>query len=102
MCCIKDGARAIALLQLAPRLNHRTYNIAAGEVLTNREVVAAIRRLVSDARVELPDRPSPDGSSQEVCLDISRLRQDVGYRSSYDTDHAVADYLAWLRAGHDR
>jgi len=101
MCYVKDCARAIALLQLAPRLNHRTYNIAAGTVLTNAEVAAAIRALVPDARVELPGGRAP-GSGPQLCLDITRLRQDTGYQPAYDTDRAVADYLAWLRVGHDR
>ena len=35
-------------------------------------------------------------------LDITRLRQDTGYQPAYDTRCAVADYLAWLREGHDR
>jgi len=41
-------------------------------------------------------------SGQGICLDISRLRQDTGYQPAYDTQSAVADYLAWLRAGHPR
>jgi UDP-glucose 4-epimerase len=102
MCYVKDGARAIALLQLAPRLSGRTYNIASGRVLTNREVAAAVRMVVPDARVELPEGRSPAGSGQGISLDISRLRQDTGYRPAYDTETAVADYIAWLRAGHPR
>ena len=99
---VKDCARAIALLQLAPRLSHRTYNIASGAVLTNREVAAAVRQLVPDARVDLPEGRSPAGSAQGICLDISRLRQDTGYQPAYDTQSAVADYITWLRAGHQR
>lgn len=102
MCYVKDCARAIALLQLAPRLNHRTYNVAAGQVLTNREVAAAVAAVVPDARIELPEGRSPAGSGQGICLDISRLRQDTGYQPAYDTQSAVADYLTWLRAGHPR
>ena len=102
MAYVKDCARAIALLQLAPRLNHRTYNVASGRVMTNREVAAAVRRLVPDARIELPESPSLAGSGQGICLDIGRLRQDTGYQPAYDTQSAVADYLAWLRAGHPR
>ncbi|MGH3257531.1 MAG: NAD-dependent epimerase/dehydratase family protein [Streptosporangiaceae bacterium] len=102
MCYVKDCARAIALLQLAPRLPHRTYNIASGQVMTNREVAAAVFRLVPDARIELPEGRSPAGSGQGICLDISSLRQDTGYQPAYDTQSAVADYLAWLRAGHRR
>lgn len=102
MCYVKDGARAIALLQLAPRLNHRTYNVASGQLLTHREVAAAVCRLVPDAKIELPERPSPAGSGPGVYLDIGRLRQDTGYQPAYDTQTAVADYIAWLRADHQR
>ena len=101
MCYVKDCARAIALLQLAPRLSHRTYNIASGAVLTNGDVAAAIRRLVPEARIELPEGRAP-GSGLPICLDINRLRHDACYEPAYDTDRAVADYLTWLRAGHDR
>jgi UDP-glucose 4-epimerase len=37
-----------------------------------------------------------------VWLDISRLRQDTGYEPAYDTERSVADYVGWLRAGHER
>lgn len=102
VCYVKDCARAIASLQLAPRLNHRTYNIASGKAVTNREVAAALNELVPGALIELPEGPSPAGSAQPPCLDITRLRQDTGYQPAYDTGRAVADYLAWLREGHDR
>jgi len=102
MCYVKDCARAIALLQVAPRLRHRIYNIAAGTVLTNQDVAAAIARLVPGARAELAEGRSRAGSGQGICLDISRLREDTGYRPRYDTDRAVADYIAWLREGHER
>jgi UDP-glucose 4-epimerase len=102
MCYVKDCARAIALLQVAPRLRHRTYNIASGTVLTKQDVAAAIAGLVPGARTELPEGRSPAGSGQGICLDISRLREDTGYQPGYDTDRAVADYVAWLREGHER
>jgi UDP-glucose 4-epimerase len=102
MCYIKDGAKAIALLQLAPRLTYRTYNIASGQVLTNRAVAAAARRLVPDARIKLPEGHSPAGTGQGLRLDISRLREDTGYQPDFDTERAVADYIAWLREGHAR
>jgi UDP-glucose 4-epimerase len=101
-CYAKDCGRAIALLQLAPRLSHRTYNVSAGRMLTNGEVAAAVRKVVPDARVALPEGHDPAGSGQEVYLDISRLREDTSYEPAYDTERAVADYIAWLRAGHER
>jgi UDP-glucose 4-epimerase len=102
MCYVQDCGNAIALLQLAPRLSHRTYNIASGRVLTNREVAAALTRIVPGAAIELPGGHSPGGHGADTYLDISWLREDTGYQAAYDTDRAVADYLAWLREGHER
>jgi UDP-glucose 4-epimerase len=95
---VKDTGRALALLQLAETLNHRTYNVGAGRATTNAEISAAIRKVVPDARVDLPS----GGTSPHAVFDITRLREDTGYRPEYDTERAVADYLDWLRAGHER
>jgi UDP-glucose 4-epimerase len=100
LCYVKDCGRAIALLQLAGTLRHRVYNVASGRVTPNSEVIAAIRKAVPGARGTLPEGRDP--AAQDVCLDITRLRADTGYEPAYDTERAVADYLAWLRAGNDR
>jgi UDP-glucose 4-epimerase len=102
LCYVKDCGRAIALLQLAPTLNHRTYNVASGRVTTNGEVAAAIRAVVPDARIDLPEGRDPDGPERDIHLDVTRLRQDTGFRPAYDTGRAVADYVDWLRAGNPR
>jgi UDP-glucose 4-epimerase len=93
---VKDTARAIALLQLADRLNHRTYNIASGHATTNAEIAAAIRQAVPDAQVDLPS----GGDTRQAWLDISRLRHDTGYEPAWNTERAAADYIAWLQAGN--
>lgn len=98
LCYVKDTGRAIALLQLAGHLGHRTYNIASGRLTTNADVIAAIHETVPGAELELPagaDRPG-------TALDITRLRVDTGFEPEYDTVPAAADYIAWLRAGHER
>jgi UDP-glucose 4-epimerase len=93
LCYVKDCGRAIASLQLADTLNHRTYNVSAGRATTNAEVIAAIRSVVPDARVDLPS----GGSGRRLWLDTTRLAADTGFRPAYDTRAAVADYLTWLR-----
>jgi UDP-glucose 4-epimerase len=98
LCYVKDTGRAIALLQLADQLSHRTYNVASGRATTNAEVIAAIKAVVPDAQVDLPT----GGIGQDNYLDITRLRQDTGYQPAYHTERAAADYIAWLRAGNDR
>jgi UDP-glucose 4-epimerase len=98
LCYVKDTARAIALLQLTDHLNHRTYNVASGRATTNAEIITAIKRVAPDARVDLP----AGGDHRQNYLDITRLRQDTGYKPEYDTERAVTDYIAWLHAGNQR
>ena len=98
LCYVKDTGRAIALLQLAETLNHRTYNVASGRVTTNADIINAIHDVDPRVTLELPDGPSRPGNP----LDIARLHHDTGYTPEYDTAHAAADYIAWLRAGHER
>ncbi|MBP2479000.1 UDP-glucose 4-epimerase [Crossiella equi] len=99
LCYVKDCARAIALLQLTETLRHRTYNVSSGRITTNGEIVAALKTAVPDARVDLPTGGSGGAGITEP-LDITRLTGDTGYRPEYGTERAVADYLAWLRAGN--
>lgn len=102
LCYVKDCGRAIALLQLSEQLNYRTYNVAAGRATTYGEIAAAIRKVIPDARIELPAGRDPNGPGHDTYLDITRIRQDTGYQPAYDTERAVADYIGWLREGHDR
>ncbi len=98
LCYVKDTGRAIALLQTAPRLHHRTYNVASGRATTNSEIIAAIKTVVPDADLSLPS----GGSRPANHLDITRIHDDTGYRPEYDTERAAADYIAWLRSGNER
>jgi UDP-glucose 4-epimerase len=52
LCYVKDCGRAIALLMLAERLNHRIYNVSSGRLVQYSEAVAAINAAV-------PERTSP-------------------------------------------
>src|SRR5262252_123233 len=99
---VRDCGRAIALLQLAGRLAHRTYNVSAGRVTTNGELAAAIADVIPGARPALRDGREPDGLGRDIYLDISRLREDTGFEPGYDTPAAIADYIGWLRSGHER
>ncbi|UUZ86255.1 NAD(P)-dependent oxidoreductase [Paenibacillus sp. P26] len=97
MCYVKDAARAIALLQTAPKLNHSTYNVGCGRPVTNREFVSAIHRHLPDARIDCPA-----GLPLNLALDITRIREDTGFVPEYDVERGVAEYIGWLRAGNDR
>lgn len=100
LCYVKDCGRAIALLMLAERLNHRTYNVSAGRLVRYGEVAAAINTAVPGANITLSEGRNP-GRPPDNYLDITRLRADTGFRPEYDVENAVPDYVAWLRR-HDR
>ncbi|MGC5166897.1 NAD-dependent epimerase/dehydratase family protein [Luteimicrobium sp. DT211] len=97
LCYVKDTGRALALLQTAPELRHRTYNVGSGRPTSNADVLAAIASVEPGFRFELPSA----GPLPVSWLDIARLREDTGFEPAYDTGAAAADYIAWLRAGHD-
>ena len=99
---MKDCGRAIALLQVAEKLNHRVYNVADGRATTYRELADALEKAVPGTSFELPEGRDPSGWADDVYLDIGRIRQDTGYQPAYDTEGAAADYVAWLRAGNER
>ena len=66
------------------------------------ELAAEIRKVIPEARIELPGGRDPGGPGRDTYLDITRIREDVGYQLAYDTERAVADYIGWLRAGNER
>jgi UDP-glucose 4-epimerase len=100
LCYVMDCGRAIALLMLAERLNHRTYNVSTGRLVRNSEVVAAINAAVPGANITLPEGRNPDRPADNY-LDTTRLREDTGFRPEYDVERALPDYVDWLRR-HDR
>ncbi|MDT8913410.1 NAD(P)-dependent oxidoreductase [Amycolatopsis sp. PS_44_ISF1] len=95
---VTDTGRALALLQLADELHHPTYNIASGRPTSNADVIEAIESVEPGFRFELPSA----GPRPVSWLDITRLREDTGFRPRYDTAAAAAEYIAWLRAGNER
>jgi UDP-glucose 4-epimerase len=100
LCYVKDCGRAIALLMLAERLNHRIYNVSSGRLVRYSEVVDAINAAVPGPNITLPEGRNPDRPPDNY-LDTTRLRADTGFRPEYDVERAVPDYVGWLR-GHDR
>jgi UDP-glucose 4-epimerase len=95
LCYVKDCGRAIALLMLAERLNHRTYNVSSGRLVRYSEVAAAINAVVPGANITLPEGRNPNRPPDNY-LDITRLQDDTGFRPDYDVERTVSDYADWL------
>ena len=96
LCYVHDLGRATALLQTADTLTHATYNVGAGRMTTNAEVIAAIKAVIPEFELEL----EPGSSVPPSYLDITRLHHDTGYLPEWDVERSVADYIAYFRAGN--
>jgi UDP-glucose 4-epimerase len=94
---VKDCATAIQLLQMAEKLSHRIYNIGSESPTTYGEFVDAVKAAVPDAQVSLQPRRNPR-YRPNAYMDISRIKEDVGYRPQYDIKRGVEEYIDWLRS----
>src|SRR5262249_12639602 len=100
ICYVKDCALGIQLLIIAETLNHRVYNVSSGVTVTNRQLANAVRQAVPEAQIELRAGQGP-GWRPHNYLDITRLTADTGYKPQYTVETAIADYVGWLRSGHE-
>lgn len=99
---VRDCGRALATLQTAPELRHSVYNVSGGRAVPYSELVDAIHRVVPSAKLALNDNPRAQPAPPAFWLDTGRLESDTAYRPRFTLADAVADYIAWLRAGHER
>jgi UDP-glucose 4-epimerase len=95
-CYVRDCADAIVRVHTAPSLPNRVYNIGSGRETTHQEVVDAIRAVVPDSRLELEPGRSP-GARPDPYLDISRLKDDLGWQPQWGLERAIPDYMEWLK-----
>jgi UDP-glucose 4-epimerase len=94
-CYVKDAGAGLALLQTAPALRHRVYNVGSGRATSNEQLAAAVRKAVPSADIELGTGKPATQPSPYMTLD--RMTADTGYKPQYDIESAIADYVAFLR-----
>lgn len=94
----KDVAQGVVLACEKP-LKNRVYNLGSGLLGTPADVAGAIRGAVPGASVEvLPAPVIGPFWVHEHFLDITRARDDLGYRPQYDLTRGVADFVSELKA----
>ena len=71
-------------------------NIGSGEALTVRELVLEIgEQLGRPDLIALGARPLAPGDPPLVVADVARLRDEVGFRSSFDWRDGIRDTIRW-------
>ncbi len=53
LCYVKDCAKAIQMVHMAPRLHHRIYNVGAGKASSNAQLREAVVKAVPGVRIVL-------------------------------------------------
>ncbi|GGI07530.1 NAD-dependent epimerase/dehydratase family protein [Egicoccus halophilus] len=95
LCYVTDCAEGIALAHTSDRLNHRVYNLGAGQGVAPADVIDAARAAAPDAG--LPHEGAGTADHQQY-MSIDRLREDTGYSPAFDIGRGMAAYIDWLRS----
>ena len=92
---IKDTAAATRLMLEAPSLTYPVYNISLGYPLTMLDMVSAIREAYPAVKFVEPI-PEEDPTKESThALDVSRMRDDLGFEPKYDMVSSLRDYIEW-------
>jgi len=95
---VRDCAKAISLVHLAPSLKHDIYNISDGESHTLADFAKAIREVIPSAQIKLgTERAETDLDLPP--MSIERIKEDVVFVPDYDLSRGVKAYIEWLRDG---
>ena len=92
---VADIAGGICSVLDAPSLSHDVYNNSSTEWNTLGEMLDMIRELRPDLRVVDVSDEGPVESGNR--MDVTRLREDVGFVPEYDTASGIRHYLEWRK-----
>ena len=91
----KDSALGIYLATVAEKVPSRVYNIGSGIGLGLNDIAAAVRKRIPGAKIEIGPGDNFLGMPYPPhgVYDVSRARNELGFKPEYDVERAVADYV---------
>ena len=96
-CYVKDCAQGVQQLHMAENLTQRSYNLGSGEPTKHSRLVAAVKEMAPDTKIQLQPGANPRGGPGNPTLDLSKSREDFGYQPQYNVERGVAEYIEWLK-----
>jgi UDP-glucose 4-epimerase len=95
----KDSATGIYLATVAGKLKSRVFNIGTGVGVTLKDFARVIKKHIPNAQMEIGDGLNFYGFAYPATgvYDITRAREELGYKPEYDLERGIADYLAALK-----
>jgi UDP-glucose 4-epimerase len=82
--------------EIGARVFIRIYNIGSGRAISHREIFAAVRKAVPDAKCSALRPGQTPNAPANPAEDLSRIKADVGYEPEYTIETGVAAYIEWL------
>lgn len=103
---VNDAAHAIALAAMQPEQRHRVYNVGELKTPTVKERIEHLGTVFGwDGRVSvlldsaLPDYlQTPGDFSQDLLVDSSRIRSELGFKEVADYYDGLAESVEWYQA----
>jgi nucleoside-diphosphate-sugar epimerase len=96
---VEDVAAAVALAATSPTAAGRVYNVAEPTALTEAEWVAKVGAVVgwNGKVVAVPKGKLPVGlnTDQDLVVDSTRIRAELGYREVVQPDDALRETVRW-------
>lgn len=93
---VRDCAKAIGLVHLAPTLKFPIYNICDGQRHTINDFAQAIREIIPSAQI-IPGKTRSEMDVDYPEMSLERIKGDVGFVPEYDLKRGVLAYITWLR-----
>jgi nucleoside-diphosphate-sugar epimerase len=95
---VADIAGGICSVLDAPNPSHFVYNVSSGRLVTLGDIIDTLKELRPGVRV-VEASPGDDndvsrGGSRSR-MDVSRLRDDIGFTTEYDLAAGLTAYLQW-------
>lgn len=99
---VKDCARGVIMIHTADKLKHRIYNLGMGKLTTFGEIRDAVLKVAPGAKIILGKdlgeiTATKSALDINACLDIGRIREELGFGPEYDIDKGMAAYVTWLK-----
>lgn len=91
----KDSAVGIYLATIADKVPSRIYNIGSGIGSTLNDLAVAIRKRIPTADIKIGPGLNFLGMpyNPHGIYDVTRARNELGFKAEYDVDRAIGDYL---------
>ena len=93
-----DIGNAVRTVVDAPNPSYDVYNIGAEGLITLDEAIKALQELRPSLKVVMdPEKTFTRFRPRGVygIMDVSRLRQDLGFKAEFDVKSGLADFIKW-------